>query len=263
MNDLLIALQRIAAVESFRSQSASHLLATDLASRGLDIKGVSTVINYGAPQSHDIYLHRVGRTARGGATGRACTIAAEPDRKVVKAVVKAARTQAAQDKATPPKIVSRQVPFDEIDEWDEKLKNMDDEVEEILKEEKEEKAMAQVDMELRKGENIINHQDEILSRPKRTWFESEVQKKAAKDAGRAELNGEAPGVKGAKKKLSNKEKKRLDASSERKEGAGMGWKKGKAERAGKGALEAGKRKGKKGDNKKEGPKKMVVRKGRK
>lgn len=263
MNDLLIALQRIAAVESFRSQSASHLLATDLASRGLDIKGVSTVINYGAPQSHDIYLHRVGRTARGGATGRACTIAAEPDRKVVKAVVKAARTQAAQDKAAPPKIVSRQVPFDEIDEWDEKLKNMDDEVEEILKEEKEEKAMAQVDMELRKGENIINHQDEILSRPKRTWFESEVQKKAAKDAGRAELNGEAPGVKGAKKKLSNKEKKRLDASSERKEGAGMGWKKGKAERAGKGALEAAKKKGKKGDNKKEGPRKMVVRKGRK
>ncbi|KAK7706061.1 nucleolar DEAD-box protein required for synthesis of 60S ribosomal subunit [Botryosphaeria dothidea] len=255
--------QRIAAVESFRSQSASHLLATDLASRGLDIKGVSTVINYGAPQSHDIYLHRVGRTARGGATGRACTIAAEPDRKVVKAVVKAARTQAAQDKAAPPKIVSRQVPFDEIDEWDEKLKNMDDEVEEILKEEKEEKAMAQVDMELRKGENIINHQDEILSRPKRTWFESEVQKKAAKDAGRAELNGEAPGVKGAKKKLSNKEKKRLDASSERKEGAGMGWKKGKAERAGKGALEAAKKKGKKGDNKKEGPRKMVVRKGRK
>lgn len=255
--------QRIAAVESFRSQSASHLLATDLASRGLDIKGVSTVINYGAPQSHDIYLHRVGRTARGGATGRACTIAAEPDRKVVKAVVKAARTQAAQDKAAPPKIVSRQVPFDEIDEWDEKLKNMDDEVEEILKEEKEEKAMAQVDMELRKGENIINHQDEILSRPKRTWFESEVQKKAAKDAGRAELNGEAPGVKGAKKKLSNKEKKRLDASSERKEGAGMGWKKGKAERAGKGALEAAKKKGKKGDNKKEGPKKMVVRKGSK
>ncbi|EKG12604.1 RNA helicase ATP-dependent DEAD-box conserved site [Macrophomina phaseolina MS6] len=251
------------AVESFRSHAASHLLATDLASRGLDIKGVNTVINYGAPQSHDIYLHRVGRTARGGATGRSCTIAAEPDRKVVKAVVKAARAQAAQDKAAPPKIVSRQVPFDEIDEWDSKLKDMEAEVEEILKEEKEEKAMAQVDMEIRKGENLITHQDEIMSRPKRTWFESEAQKKAAKDAGRAQLNGEPVAVKGGKKKLSNKEKKRLDASSERKEGPGMGWKKGKAERAGKGALEAAKKKGKAGDKKKGGAKKMVGGKGRK
>ncbi|KAL1637819.1 nucleolar DEAD-box protein required for synthesis of 60S ribosomal subunit [Neofusicoccum ribis] len=259
--------QRIAAVESFRSQGASHLLATDLASRGLDIKGVSTVINYGAPQSHDIYLHRVGRTARGGATGRACTIAAEPDRKVVKAVVKAARAQAAQDKAAPPKIVSRQVPFDEIDAWDAKLKGLEGEVEEILQEEKEEKAMAQADMEIRKGENFVTHEAEIMSRPKRTWFESEKDKLAAKDAGRKQLNGEAVGVKAEKKKLSNKDKKRLDATSERKEGAGMGWKKGRAERAGKGAVEELKRKGKKGgkgDDKKKvgGGKKMGAGKGR-
>ncbi|KAK0640117.1 ATP-dependent RNA helicase drs1 [Lasiodiplodia hormozganensis] len=234
--------QRISAVESFRSHAASHLLATDLASRGLDIKGVSTVINYGAPQSHEIYLHRVGRTARGGATGRACTIASEPDRKVVKAVVKAARAQAAQDKAAPPKIVSRQVPTDAIDTWDAKLRDADADIDAILKEEKEERALAQADMEIRKGENIVRHQDEILARPRRTWFESEQQKLAAKQAGRAELNGEAAGaVKGKKKKLSNKEKKRLDASAERKEGPGMGWKKGKAERAGKGALEAAKK----------------------
>lgn len=267
MSSRLTSLQRIAAVESFRSQGASHLLATDLASRGLDIKGVSTVINYGAPQSHDIYLHRVGRTARGGATGRACTIAAEPDRKVVKAVVKAARAQAAQDKAAPPKIVSRQVPFDEIDTWDAKLKDLEGEVEEILQEEKEEKAMAQADMEIRKGENFVTHEAEIMSRPKRTWFESEKDKLAAKDAGRKQLNGEAVGVKAEKKKLSNKDKKRLDATSERKEGAGMGWKKGRAERAGKGAVEELKRKGKKGgkggDKKKVGGgKKMGAGKGR-
>jgi ATP-dependent RNA helicase DDX27 len=72
-------------MEAFRDGKVSFLLATDLASRGLDIKGVDTVINYEAPQSHEIYLHRVGRTARAGRTGRACTLAAEPDRKVVKA----------------------------------------------------------------------------------------------------------------------------------------------------------------------------------
>ncbi|OMP82766.1 ATP-dependent RNA helicase drs1 [Diplodia seriata] len=240
--------QRISAVESFRSHTASHLLATDLASRGLDIKGVTTVINYGAPQSHEIYLHRVGRTARGGATGRACTIATEPDRKVVKAVVKAARAQAAQDKSGTSKIVSRQVPPEELERWDARLRDAEADIDDILKEEKEERALSQADMEIRKGENIVRHQDEIMARPKRTWFESEQQKLEARKAGRAELNSEGGSVvKKEKKKLSNKEKKSLDAARERKEGgsAGMGWKKGAAERAGKGALEPPKKKVKK------------------
>lgn len=136
------------------------------------------------------------------------------------------------------------MPFDAIDAWDAKLTKLEVEVEEIMKEEKEERAMSQADMELRKGENLVVHEAEILARPKRTWFESEDQKKAARDAGSKQLNGEpGAGAKGEKKKLSNKEKKKLDASRERTEG--MGWKKGKAERAGKGALEA-KKTGKKG-----------------
>ncbi|KAK7534935.1 P-loop containing nucleoside triphosphate hydrolase protein [Phyllosticta citribraziliensis] len=231
--------QRIHAVESFRNNNATHLLATDLASRGLDIKNVNTVLNYSAPQSHDIYLHRIGRTARAGATGRACTIAAEPDRKVVKAAVKAARAQSNA------KIVSRQVPSDEIEAWFSKLAALEDEVEAVLKEEKEEKALSQAEMEVRKGENLVTHADEIMARPRRTWFETEKDKKAARDAGWRQLNDDeaaAVKVKG-KTKLSNKEKKRLDARDERKKdgGAGMGWKKGAAERAGKGALEDAKK----------------------
>ncbi|KAK8157706.1 P-loop containing nucleoside triphosphate hydrolase protein [Phyllosticta citrichinensis] len=231
--------QRIHAVESFRNNNATHLLATDLASRGLDIKNVNTVLNYSAPQSHDIYLHRIGRTARAGATGRACTIAAEPDRKVVKAAVKAARAQGNA------KIVSRQVPSDEIEAWFSKLAALEDEVEAVLKEEKEEKALSQAEMEVRKGENLVTHADEIMARPRRTWFETEKDKKAARDAGWRQLNDDdaaAVKVKG-KTKLSNKEKKRLDARDERKKdgGAGMGWKKGAAERAGKGALEDAKK----------------------
>ncbi|KAH7418381.1 P-loop containing nucleoside triphosphate hydrolase protein [Cadophora sp. MPI-SDFR-AT-0126] len=219
--------QRITSVESFRDGKASFLLATDLASRGLDIKGVDTVINYEAPQSHEIYLHRVGRTARAGRQGRACTLAAEPDRKVVKAAVKSGRAQGA-------KIVSRVVEASEADEWAQKVEGMADEIDEILKEEKEDKQLAQVEMQVRKGENIMTHEEEIKGRPKRTWFESEQDKRTAKKVGRDALNGVESILKKKPGKLSNKDKKKLDDREARTEG--KVWKKGRAERDGKGAL---------------------------
>lgn len=227
--------QRITSVEAFRDGKAAFLLATDLASRGLDIKGVDTVINYEAPQSHEIYLHRVGRTARAGRQGRACTLAAEPDRKVVKAAVKAGRAQGA-------KIVSRVIEATEADEWAKKVDEMVDEIDEILVEEKEDKQLAQVEMQVRKGENIMAHEDEIKGRPKRTWFESEQDKLAAKKAGKTELNGIESVIKKKGGKLSNKDKKKLDDRESRMEG--KVWKKGRAERDGKGALLAAKKEGK-------------------
>lgn len=204
---------------SFRSGKTTHLLATDLASRGLDIKNVLTVVNYEAPQSHEIYLHRVGRTARAGKSGRACTIAAEPDRKVVKAAVKSARTQGA-------KIVSRTLELNEVDNMDGKLHDMEGEIADVLREEQEEKQLAQADMQLTRGENLVKHEKEIMARPKRTWFESEKEKRIAKKAGRAELNGpESVQGKKQKQKLSGKDKKRLDDRRERTEG--KTWRKGK------------------------------------
>lgn len=215
--------QRIHAVEAFRAGAVSFLLATDLASRGLDIKNVSTVINYEAPQSHEIYLHRVGRTARAGRSGRACTIAAEPDRKVVKAAVKAARVQGA-------KIASRIVPLEEADKWAERLNELQDEVDAVLVEEKEEKALVTAERDVKKGENLVEHEKEIMSRPKRTWFESNKDKRLAKEKGWMELNADT--VEGKKKKekrkLSNKEKKKLNLKDERKDG--NIWKKAKSDR---------------------------------
>lgn len=61
---------RMNSLKRFREGQCGFLLATDLASRGLDIKGITSVINYEMPKSFDIYLHRVGRTARAGRKGR-------------------------------------------------------------------------------------------------------------------------------------------------------------------------------------------------
>jgi ATP-dependent RNA helicase DDX27 len=201
LNDMLTILQRIQSVEAFRSGTSSYLLATDVASRGLDIKNVATVINYEAPQSHEIYLHRVGRTARAGRSGRACTLAAEPDRKVVKQAVKTSR----------------------------EIKELEDEIEEVLKEEKAERVLSITERDLKRGENLIMHEDEIKSRPRRTWFESEKDKMAEREKGAAALNGPAGGsVKEKKKKLSGKDKKKLESKDMRTEG--KVWKKPREDR---------------------------------
>ena len=123
----------------------------------------------------------------------------------------------------------------EADAYAARVDGMAEEIVEILKEEKEDKQLAQAEMQLRKGENVMVHATEIGARPKRTWFESEADKRTAKKAGRAELNGiESVLKKAVKGKLSGKDRKKLDDHEARTEG--KVWKKGRAERDGKGAL---------------------------
>ena len=65
--------QRQRALTQFKQNQVQILLATDVASRGLDIENVTHVINYDAPESYDDYIHRIGRTGRAGKKGIALT----------------------------------------------------------------------------------------------------------------------------------------------------------------------------------------------
>ena len=73
----VVQTKRLRVLDEFRDGKLPILVATDVASRGLHIEGVSHVINYDLPQDAEDYVHRIGRTARVGAEGKAITLACE------------------------------------------------------------------------------------------------------------------------------------------------------------------------------------------
>jgi ATP-dependent RNA helicase RhlE len=75
--------QRIAALEGFRSGKYQVLVATNIAARGLDVEGISHVINYDVPEHAEDYVHRIGRTARAKADGDAITLVTPDDEAMI------------------------------------------------------------------------------------------------------------------------------------------------------------------------------------
>jgi ATP-dependent RNA helicase RhlE len=78
--------QRTAAVEGFRGGQYHVLVATDVAARGLDIDGITHVVNFEVPTSRETYVHRVGRTGRAAATGTALTLVAPEELRALEAL---------------------------------------------------------------------------------------------------------------------------------------------------------------------------------
>ncbi len=79
---------RIKELDRFKAGEVNILVASDVAARGLDIKGVSHVFNYDTPWHPDDYVHRIGRTGRAGASGRAFTFVADEDAEAIANVEK-------------------------------------------------------------------------------------------------------------------------------------------------------------------------------
>ena len=78
--------QRREALEGFRGGRYRILVATDVAARGIDVAGIGRIINYDLPQTVEDYVHRVGRTARGGAAGHASSFAAPEEHAQLRAI---------------------------------------------------------------------------------------------------------------------------------------------------------------------------------
>lgn len=75
-------------LEAFKNGDIDYLVASDVAARGLDVKGVSHVFNFDAPWHPDDYVHRIGRTGRAGAKGRAFTFVTKADEEAIENIEK-------------------------------------------------------------------------------------------------------------------------------------------------------------------------------
>ncbi len=80
--------ERLATLDEFKNGSVPILVATDVAARGLDIADMPCVVNFDLPYNAEDYVHRIGRTGRAGASGRALSLVTEDDERLLSAIKK-------------------------------------------------------------------------------------------------------------------------------------------------------------------------------
>ena len=83
--------QRQRALDDFRRGRTRVLVATDIAARGIDVDGVTHVVNFELPETPEAYVHRIGRTARAGANGKAISLCDNGERSLLRAIEKLTR----------------------------------------------------------------------------------------------------------------------------------------------------------------------------
>ena len=84
---------RQGALDGFRKGKYDILVATDIAARGIDVSDISHVINFDMPDTVDAYIHRIGRTGRAQATGKAFTLCVPEDESMIRDIEKVLRIQ--------------------------------------------------------------------------------------------------------------------------------------------------------------------------
>ncbi|XP_055891864.1 probable ATP-dependent RNA helicase DDX27 [Biomphalaria glabrata] len=159
--------QRLETLKKFKEGLIDVMLATDLASRGLDIEGVKTVINFTMPNTIKHYIHRVGRTARAGKSGRSVTLVGEKERRILKEVVKQAKTP----------LKTRIIPQDVITKFRNRIAELEEDIKAIQSEQREESQMRAVENKMQKAQNLL---DSNTEGQQRGWFQSYKERKMEK-----------------------------------------------------------------------------------
>ena len=85
--------EREKALESFRKGEFRIIVATDVMSRGIDVEGISHIINFSVPHDVEDYVHRIGRTARAEATGDAITLVSGQDRRYMESIIRVMKSK--------------------------------------------------------------------------------------------------------------------------------------------------------------------------
>jgi ATP-dependent RNA helicase DDX27 len=179
--------QRYLSLQKFKDGLVDVMVCTDVAARGLDIQGIQTVLNAEMPRSSTTYVHRVGRTARAGNGGRSITLVSDARRKVMKEVLKGEACKLSTDGG---QVLSRIVPATVINQYSTNIARVEIKIAQAHKEDKLNAKIEIAEREANRAENFLLHEDEIASRPARTWYQTETQKQEIKDISKAKVKEE-------------------------------------------------------------------------
>jgi len=159
---------RLRAIADFQSGQVGVLLATDLASRGLDLP-VKAVINYCLPKEETRFLHRVGRTARAGEDGVSITLVDEDERSRLKRLVKQ-------------RVTAISISQEALVEAEEEIINCRKQVYAVLKNERLEKEIRKAEVETNRAENMLMHAEEIYNKPRKTFIRKRQVEEVTEEA---------------------------------------------------------------------------------